>query len=70
MAAKGMKTIHYPPYLPDVAPAYFVLFAKVKSELAGLLLSQDGFKMSWGRGGIRTIAKKEFAANTQHYIGC
>jgi histone-lysine N-methyltransferase SETMAR len=35
LAAKGVKTIPHPPYSPDLAPADFFLFPRVKSELAG-----------------------------------
>jgi hypothetical protein len=36
----------------------FVLFLQVKSELAGVMLSQDTFKNSW-EGVVRTITKEE-----------
>jgi hypothetical protein len=58
--AKGVKTITCPPYPLDIIPADFFLFPSVKSELAGLLLSQDSFKTGW-EGVMRTIAKDELA---------
>ncbi len=58
--AKGVKTITRPPYPLDIIPVDFFLFPSVKSELAGLLLSQDNFKTSW-EGVMRTINKDEFA---------
>jgi hypothetical protein len=50
----------HPPYSLDITPTNFYLFPRVKSELAGLSLSQDSFKTSWV-GVLQTIAKDEFA---------
>ena len=60
MAAKRFKLIEHPPYSPDLAPADFFLFPKVKMELAGMTLTQETFKNTW-EGVIRTIAKEDFA---------
>jgi hypothetical protein len=48
------------PYLPDLAPADFFLFRKVKEELAGLHLTQDSLKSAW-EGVVRNITEDEFA---------
>jgi hypothetical protein len=56
-----VKTVPHPPYLPDLAPADFFLFPKVKAELAGQTLMQETFKNSW-EGVVRSIAKEDFAA--------
>ncbi len=61
LAAKGVKTIPHPPYSPDLAPADFFLFPKVKAELAGQTLRQETFKNSW-EGVVRTIPKDDIAA--------
>ncbi len=34
LAAKGEKMVSHPPYLPDLAPADFFLFSRVKEKLA------------------------------------
>jgi hypothetical protein len=47
LAAKGFKTIYHPPYMPDIAPADFLLFPRMNSELPDLLLTQDSFTLSW-----------------------
>jgi hypothetical protein len=60
MVAKGVNTIPWPPYSLDIIPANFFLFPRVKSEMAGLLLSQDSFQTSWV-GVMQAIAKDEFA---------
>jgi hypothetical protein len=61
LASKGEKTVPHSPYLPDLAPADFFLFSRVKEKLAGLTLTQESFKNSW-EGVVRSIAKKDYAA--------
>ena len=60
-AANGIRLLPHPAYSPDLAPADFFLFKRVKEELAGLTLSQDTIKKVW-EGVIRSIAVEEFAA--------
>ena len=31
----GIKTVHHPPYCPDLAPCNFCLFPKLKEKLRG-----------------------------------
>jgi histone-lysine N-methyltransferase SETMAR len=57
LAAKGIKTLRHPPYSPDLAPADFFLFPRVKSELAGLSMNQETFQKSW-EGVVWTIPKE------------
>ncbi len=59
MAARKIKMIVHPPYLPESAPADFFLFPRVKKELAGLILIQDTFKKEWG-GTMQTTATVDF----------
>ena len=47
LAARGVQMVDHAPYSPDLAPADFFLFPKMKEELAGRHLTQDGFKMAW-----------------------
>jgi hypothetical protein len=47
MAARGIKLIQHPPYSPDLAPADYFLFPRIKKELAGLTMTQDTFKKLW-----------------------
>jgi hypothetical protein len=58
--AKSVKMTPHPPYSLDITPTNFFLFPRVKSELAGLSLSQDSFETSW-EGVLHSIAKDEFA---------
>jgi histone-lysine N-methyltransferase SETMAR len=67
LAAKGVKTVPHPPYSPDLAPADFFLFLKVKAELAGQTLTQETFKKSW-EGVVRSIAKEDFAAAFRRWM--
>ena len=61
LAAKKIQLLPHPPYSPDLAPADFFLFRRVKEELAGLHLTQESLKTAW-EGVTRTIAEDEFAA--------
>ena len=47
MAKNGFKIIEHPPYSPDLAPADFYLFPKVKAMLAGEHLDDDEVKVAW-----------------------
>ena len=61
LAARGVQMLEHPPYSPDLAPADFFLFPKLKKELAGRHLSKDDFKTIW-EGVSRTVAAEDFAA--------
>jgi hypothetical protein len=39
---KGSKCSPPPPYSPDLAPADYFLFSKLKKELAGITMTQEG----------------------------
>jgi histone-lysine N-methyltransferase SETMAR len=60
LAARHVKLIEHPPYSPDLAPADFFLFPKVKKELAGLTLMRESFKKDW-EGAVRTLSAADFA---------
>ncbi len=60
LAARRVKMIEHPPYLPDLAPTNFFLFLKVKKELAGLTLTRESFKKDW-EGAVRTLSAADFA---------
>jgi histone-lysine N-methyltransferase SETMAR len=60
MAARQFKVIEHPPYSPDLAPADFFLFPKVKRELAGLTLTTETFKKEW-EGAAKTLKAADFA---------
>ena len=57
----GRQVLPHPPYSPDLAPADFFFFTKMKDQLAGCTLTQESFKTTWD-GVVRTIATEEFAA--------
>ena len=60
IAAHGVKMIAHPPYSPDLAPADFFLFPRVKEQLAGITMTQETFRPGWERV-LRTISAAEFA---------
>ena len=60
ITAKGFVLLEHPPYSPDLAPADFFLFPKIKNQLAGRTLTQETFQKSW-EGMVRTIGKDDFA---------
>ena len=60
LAANSVKMLQHPPYSPDLAPADFFLFRRVKEELAGHTLSLEDIKKDW-EGVSRTITVEEFA---------
>ena len=60
LAARGIQMLEQPPYSPDLAPANFFLFPKLKKELAGHHLSKYDSKTVW-EGVSRTVAAEDFA---------
>jgi histone-lysine N-methyltransferase SETMAR len=66
-AANSIQLLSHPPYSPDLAPADFFLFRRVKEELAGLTLSQETIKKAW-EGVIKNIAKEHFAAAFRSWL--
>jgi histone-lysine N-methyltransferase SETMAR len=65
--AKGVKTLGYPPYSPDLTPADFFLFPWVKTKLAGLSMNQETFQKNW-EGVVRTIPKEDFVAAFRQWM--
>jgi len=55
----GFTMIPHPPYSPDLAPADFFLFPKVKSALAGVSMKRNSVQFNWDRV-VRNITKDEF----------
>jgi histone-lysine N-methyltransferase SETMAR len=59
-AAHNIQRLEHPPYSPDLAPADFFLFWRVKEELAGRSLDEGTLKKTW-EGVTRNNAAEEFA---------
>jgi [histone H3]-lysine36 N-dimethyltransferase SETMAR len=66
LAQKYIQMIDHPPYSPDLAPADFFLFPKIKNELAGISISQESFKRAW-EGVVRTLKKEDFSKAFQRW---
>ncbi len=60
LAKKRIKLLSHPPYSPDLTPADYFLFPKLKKELAGITMTQEEFKKEW-EGVLRGVSRKEFA---------
>ncbi len=58
--AKGIQVLEHPPYSPDLAPADFFVFRRLKEAMAGTTLDQDSLKTA-SEGVIRTITADNFA---------
>ena len=67
MDQKGFKLIEHPPYSPDLAPADFFLFPKVKSALAGDTLTAGELKSAL-EGVIGTLTAADYASAFQKWI--
>jgi hypothetical protein len=52
---------------PDLTPADFFLFPKVKKELAGLTLTRESFKKDWEEA-VRTLSAADFAEAFQQWF--
>ena len=68
MAAKQLQVIEHPPYSPDLAPADFFLFPKIKKQLAGKTLTQESLKKEW-EGAARTLTADDFATAFRRWYG-
>ena len=65
-AANALQLLEHPPYSPDLAPADFFLFRKVKEDLAGLSLNQHSLKNTLV-GVTRSMADEAFATAFQRW---
>lgn len=61
LARRGVRLIEHAPYSPDLAPADFFYFPKVKEALAGKTLTDRSFKTEWGRA-AKNVSKDDFDA--------
>jgi hypothetical protein len=60
LAKKRIKLLSHPPYSPDLTPADYFLFPKLKKELAGITMTQEKFKKEW-EGVLRRFSREELA---------
>jgi histone-lysine N-methyltransferase SETMAR len=67
LAANKIQVLEHPPYSPDLAPADYFLFRRVKEELAGLRLTPETLKNTW-EGVVRSIGVDEFAAAFRRWL--
>ena len=67
LAASAIPLIADPLNLPDFSPVDDFLFTKVKQQLAGLSLTQESLKKTWG-GVSKTITAEDVAAGFCHWF--
>ena len=60
LAKRRVKMLEHAPYSPDLAPADFFNFPKVKEALAGRTLTDSTFRAEWGRA-AKTVSKDDCA---------
>ena len=60
-----MTVLDHPPYLPDLAPADYFLFPKVKSDLKGGLFDSISYIQKAVTSTVNTIAKDDFYKGIQ-----
>ncbi len=66
LVARRIQLLMHLPNTPDLTPANFFLFPKVKKELAGLTLTRETFKKEW-KGAVRTLTAVDFAQVFQQW---
>jgi len=65
LAQQKVTVLDQPPYLPDLAPADYFLFPKVKSHLKGRLFDSISDIQKTGTSTLNTIAKDDFYKGIQ-----
>lgn len=64
---KKVNVLEHPPYSPDLAPADYFLFPKMKGDLAGLTMTRETFKPELERV-LRSISEEAFTTAFQKWI--
>ena len=66
---RDINLLEHPPYSPDMAPADYFLFLRMKSDLAGLHMTRESFKneLEWV---LRSISKDDFTTAFSRWIHC
>jgi histone-lysine N-methyltransferase SETMAR len=50
IATNNIQVMEHPPYSPDLALVDYFLFRRAKEELAGIWLTPESLKKTWGWG--------------------
>jgi hypothetical protein len=67
LAASQVQVLEHPPYSLDLAPADFLLFWRVKEELASIWLTPESLKKTWEEI-VRSVGIDKFAAAFRHWL--
>ena len=65
-----MTVLDHPPYMPDLSPADYFLFPKVKSHLKGHLFGSISDIQKAMTSTLNTISKDDFYKGTQKVYDC
>ena len=66
---RGLKLLEHPPYSPDLAPADYLLFPKIKDALAGRTMTRTTFKQAWD-GVVAQLTKDDFSRAFKKWEHC
>ena len=61
------EVLEHPPYSPDLAPADYFLFPKVKAALAGDYMDETTFKTTW-EGAVRQLKEDDFTRSFMKWV--
>ena len=64
---KIKEVVEHPPYSPDLAPADYFLFPKVKAALAGDFMDETTFKTTW-EGALRELTEDDFTRAFRKWV--
>ena len=67
LAKKNVELLQHPAYSPDLAPADYFLFPKMKSKLAGKFLDSRSFKKEWD-GVASTLTRDDFLTAFKKWV--
>jgi hypothetical protein len=70
LAQQKVTVLDHPPYLPDLAPADYFLFPKVKSDLKERLFDSISDIQKAVTGTLNTFAKDNFYKGIQKLYNC
>jgi len=67
LAKRSIRVLEHAPYSPDLAPADFFYFPKVKEALAGRTLTDSTFKSEWEHA-AKTVSEKAFPKAFEKWV--
>lgn len=62
-----VRTVEHPPYSPDLAPADFFFFPKVKSIISGISIEGDSVRPMW-ENAAKALSPNDFQNAYERWI--